>query len=842
MGQFTDSLVCLAILCLLLGANASANSIVRGDARFQALSPTLIRMEYSPTGHFIDEPSVAASRRSDTSDQSHVTEKDGTLTIDTGKMTVSYKLDSGPFTAENLKIAWDDHAWKPGDKDDENLGGVPASLDNRSTVAVTDPGPLSRNGWFFLDDSRTALFDKDWVKPRPEKDSQDWYFFVYRQDYPYLLSELAKLLGPVPMVPRYVFGSWFGSRAGYSDIEWKMLVDQFREEDLPLDILVLDSDSTTKITWSGYDWDAEQMPDPKGFFGWMKKQGVRVTVNEHFGPLTPVNDSNFETIRQAMGLPADAKEIPHDLANQKYATMFMDLLHKPALDMGMAFWWQDGAAPANMEGLDAYLWTRHIEYEGSEGITGKRAYAFCRLGPAWGSHRYGGYFTGDLHGVWESLPVMIPATIRSGNMLVPYVNNLCGGVFVVDLPVELYQRWIQFGSFSPIIWFHGLWGLRLPWEYGAEGIETYRRFVGLRYEMIPYTYTYSRIAHETGLPLVRGMYLEYPGQEAAYTHDQQYMFGKEFLVAPITSPGNGKPVIKEIYLPAGEDWFDYFTGDIHQGGRTIAYECPIDRMPLFVKAGSIIPMAPPMDYSDQKPVDPLTLDVYAGKPAEFKLYEDDGISLDYRKGAYAWTTFRFNPQSGVLAIGSCPPKFKGQLAKRSYIIRLHGLLKPESITLDGKKLDWTWDKRVTTIEVGPLSTKDEHAIRINGAGTYADVLTLQKALSLRSQIRQAKRLMKLKHAELLAGGDVKKMARVVETTEDVERRLTEIINSPRGQSPDFGAMRQRVFDALTDQPFATDRAIPDVDPESSAHQARIADAQFTPDEIAAIKALLRGGL
>jgi alpha-glucosidase (family GH31 glycosyl hydrolase) len=820
MGQFTDALICLGLMCLALSANASA-SIVRGNARFQVLSPTLVRMEYSPTAHFIDEPSVAASDRSDmsdSSDQSDIREKDGWLTINTGKMTLSYKLNSGPFTAENLKIKWDDRAWKPGDKDDKNLGGIPASLDNRSTVAVTDPGPLSRNGWFFLDDSHTALFDKDWVKPRPEKDAQDWYFFVYRQDYPHLLSELARLLGPIPMVPRYVFGSWFGSRAGYSDVEWKMIVDQFREEGLPLDLLVLDSDSTTKITWSGYDWDPDQMPDPKGFFQWMKRQGVRVTVNEHYGALTPVNDSHFEEIRQAMGLPADTKEIPHDLANQKYAGLFMDLLHKPALDMGMAFWWQDGAAPANMEGLDPYLWTRHIEYEGSQRITGRRAYAFCRLGPAWGSHRYGGYFTGDLHGVWESLPVLIPATVRSGNMLVPYVNNLCGGVFVVDLPTELYQRWVQFGAFSPIIWFHGLWGQRLPWEYGEEGIETYRKFVGLRYELIPYTYTYSRIAHDTGLPLVRGMYLEYPNEEAAYTHDQQYMFGKEFLVTPITSPG--KTATKEVYLPAGEDWFDYFTGDIYQGGRTINYECPIDRMPVFVKAGSIIPMAPPMDYSDQKLLNPLTLDVYAGKPAEFRLYEDDGISLDYRKNACAWTAFSF--KNGTLTIGLSKGEFKGKLGKRSYIIRLHGLLTP------------------STIQTGPLSTNEAHTIRIEGADTHADWITMQKALRLRSQVREAKRLMKLKHAELLAGGDVKRMPRVVERTEEVERELTAIINSPRGKSPDFGALRQRVLDALVDHPFATDRAIPDVDPESAGWEKKIADGQFTPAEIEAIKAVIPG--
>ena len=176
------------------------------------------------------------------------------------------------------------------------------------------------------------------------------------------------------------------------------------------------------------------MPDPKEFFEWMKRRNVKVTVNEHYEPLTRESDSNFDTIRKAMGLPEDTKQIPHDIANKKYAGLFMDLLHKPALDMGMAFWWQDGCAPTSMKGLDPYLWTRHLEYNGSERITGRRTTAFCRLGKAVGSHRYGIYFTGDLIGIWESLPLVIPATIRGGNQLMPYMNNLCCGVHVVDLP------------------------------------------------------------------------------------------------------------------------------------------------------------------------------------------------------------------------------------------------------------------------------------------------------------------------------------------------------------------------------------------------------------------------
>jgi alpha-glucosidase (family GH31 glycosyl hydrolase) len=849
-------------------ADASA-SVVRGNVRFQALSPSLVRMEYSPKSTFVDEASVAVVGRSDFSGVApRISEKDGWLTLSTEKMAVSYKLGSGPFSKDNLRIAWSnksgEHAWKPGDQDAKNLGGVPGTMDGRSMVAVTDPGPLSRNGYYWLDDSRTALFNKatDWVNPRSEKDSLDWYFFVYGNNFAGALTEMARLIGPIPMLPRYVFGLWFGSRAAYSDQQWQMIIDRFREERLPVDMIVLDSLSLCKVVWSGYDRDPEQMRDLRGFLAWMRQRGIKATINEHYEPLTRVSDSHFETIRQAMGMPENTEAIPHDISNKKYAALFMDLLHKPDLDKGMAFWWQDGFAGTQMEGLEPYMWTRHIEYLGSERITGKRTTAFCRFGTAVGSHRYGIYFTGDLTGIWESLPVMIPATIRGGNQLMPYMNNLCCGVHVANLPPELYQRWVQLSAFHPVFWFHGIWGLRLPWEYGDAGMETYRKFVGLRYALLPYTYTCSRIAHDTGLPLVRGMYLDYPNQEQAFASNQQYLFGRELLVAPVTKPGGGKPVDTDVFLPAGDNWFDYFTGDIYQGGRKIVHRCPLDRMPLFARAGSIIPTGPKMDYSDQKPVDPLTLDVYAGKrPAQFKLYEDDGVSLDYRKGAYAWTTVIFKPinASGnyALTIGPAHGRFAGQLEKRRYLVRVHGLLKPKSVTVEQTKLDevgddqcgagWTWDAqaRTTTVRLPNAYPIDQPVVVVlQEAGTFADAVALQEARNLRDQIREAKRLMKLKNAELMGTDlEIKKPPRVILKTEEVERELTAVVERPSGiagNPPDFQAMRQRVLSALTDRPFDSTRTIPDSEPHAIDATKKIENATFTPQEIAAITKLLRG--
>jgi len=863
---------CVLVICaagLVAGAEPQPRSIIRGPARFQALAPNLVRMEYSPAQQFVDAPSVAVVKRDWAAVPYQVREVGGWLEIETGKMAVRYRLGSQAFQAENLQVRWKDeqgeHVWKPGDKDDKNLGGV-RSPDIALRVEPGDePGALSRNGYFFLDDSHTAVWDESrkWVKPRPEKDSFDWYFFVYGRDYKLMLRQLAELLGRVPMVPRYVLGTWVGSRAGYSAEEWKMLANRFREESVPADLLVLDSDSFCKVTWSGYDIDYEQMPEPKEFFAELLKRGFRVTVNEHYDALTRENDHNFEAIRQLLQLPPNTQEIPHDLANHKYAEAFMELLHKPRLDMGMAFWWQDGWAGAKMPGLDPALWTRQIEYEGSERITGKRTFAFCRLG-AWGSHRYGGYFTGDLIPYWATLKLLIPYDVQGGNMLVDYVINLCAGVFQETVDPELYTRWVQFSALSPVFWWHGLWGLRYPWEYGPKSFEITRHFLRLRYRLLPYMYTYTRLAHDTALPLVRGVYLEYPDQEPAYTYRHQYLFGQELLVAPVSEPGNGKPVLTDVYLPAGDNWFDFFMGRIYGGGQAVSYECPLERAPLFVRAGSIVPMGPETDYTDQQPLDPLTVDVYAGKAAAFRLYEDDGDSLDYRQGAYAWTPLTYSPEAGGthrIEIGPSTGRYSGQLQSRSYLVRVHGLLKPETILVNGRTLPgkqpgrcgegcegWSWDKeaRVTTIRLTePTPVSGKLTLVLENAGTFADAEMLQKVLDYRARVRRVKQQEKLKWAMLLGGKDVKKPPRVIRQTDQVETELNELVSNPRGRAeraPNFLTITARLLKAFVDQPFESTRATPLPLSEREPREAAeiLARASFLPEEVRSMTAELLG--
>jgi hypothetical protein len=349
------------------------------------------------------------------------------------------------------------------------------------------------------------------------------------------------------------------------------------------------------------------------------------------------------------------------------------------------------------------------------------------------------------------------------------------------------------------------------------------------------------------------MYVEYPQQEAAYSYRHQYMFGPNMLVAPISEPGYGKPVLKDIYLPDGEDWMDYFTGEIYKGGQVINYECPLDRMPVFVRAGSILPLAPDMAYSEQKPVDPLIVDVYAGKAASFQLYEDDGTSLAYRQDAYAWTPLRYTPEAGGvnrIEIGPSKGQFKGQVTNRRYEVRVHGLLKPESVNVNGKKLEereakecgegcggWTWDSkaRITTIRVTePIQIGEKVTVSLEGAGTFADAQMLQKVLDYRERLRQVKHEEKLKYAILLDGDEHSKPPRVIRETEKIETELDNLLANPKGlaqRPPDFRAMTADVLEAFVDQPFESKRTIPAPDRSVNEATKKIANAVFEPWEI-----------
>ncbi len=419
-----------------------------------------------------------------------------------------------------------------------------------------------------------------------------------------------------------------------------------------------------------------------------------------------------------------ATGIRFNLANKRHAQLFMDVLHNPLVDQGIDFWWVDGGSGScEMEGLNSQMWTNRVFYDFTERHTKKRGFIFSRYG-GWGSHRYPSFFTGDTYSQWEVLAYQVPFTAQGGNVLMPYITHDIGGFIGPNVSFDLYARWIQFGVFSPLLRLHSAHenpkegNLRMPWTYGEKGLELARKFFRLRYNLLPYIYTYCRVAYDDALPVVRPLYLEHRSLEKAYSYPHEYMFGRELLVAPVTD-STGE---KETYLPPGE-WTDYFSGKKYRGDQVVRERYPLDRLPVFVKSGSIIPLQPDVAHTDQKPLDTLIVEVYGPERAEFRLYEDDGISLDYQSGKNAWTPLKFAPSSRgryQLTIGPTKGEFNGQPTVRAYELRFHGLKQPRSVSAEGRRLSpgqtgpqgWWWDKEKSVVKVVTEAKRIRQSVQV----------------------------------------------------------------------------------------------------------------------------------
>lgn len=389
--------------------------------------------------------------------------------------------------------------------------------------------------------------------------------------------------------------------------------------------------------------------------------------------------------------------IHFDLSNQQQAAVFMDALHKPLMQQGVDSWWVDGGSGSvDMPGLNKQLWTNKVFYDYTEQETGKRGFILSRYGD-WGSERYPAFFTGDTYSEWPVLAYEVAYTTRGGNVLVPYISHDIGGFHGARIDFDLYARWVEFGAFSPILRMHSAHenpregNLRMPWTYGDRGMALVRKYFTLRTQLIPYIYTYAWLAHKESMPILRPLYLEYPGLEEAYRHPHEYFFGKQMLVAPVLGASGNR----SVYLPPGE-WIDFFSGRHYHGDSTFTAHYAVDQIPVFVRAGSIIPGQPAdLAWSDARPLDKVVLDVYGSGQGSFDLYEDDGASMAYTKGRHALTPMTLaSAADGMhrLLIGPATGSFAGQVLRRSWELRIHTLNKPQSVAVNGRDVNhWSWD-------------------------------------------------------------------------------------------------------------------------------------------------------
>lgn len=748
---FVILLCVLQSLSCVLYAKTKNNNVAYkdGNVRFTVITDGVVRMEYTPDGIFVDDPSFIAVNRNYPDVDFKVKKKKGWVEISTEKMNLRYKLNSGKFTSENLEVVSNDKnvsfVWKPGTKQKGNLKGTFRTLDGLNgdeqsqswmadskvnTKVTLEDGLLATDGWTFIDDSKGLLFDNDpewsWVKERKNLEGQDWYFMAYGHNYKKALKDFTVFAGKVPLPPRFTFGYWWSRYWSYSDKEFRELVDNFHTYQIPLDVLVVDMDwhytEQGKGGWTGWTWNRGLFPQPDKFLSYLKDNDLKITLNLHPADGVASYEEKYESVAKDMGVDPKTKQtIPWVSSDKKFIkSMFKNIL-TPMENDGVDFWWldwQQGLYDSKINNLSNTWWLNYAFFSYMEKNTDKRPMLYHRWGGL-GNHRYQIGFSGDAVVSWKSLDYQPYFNSTASNVLYGYWSHDLGGHIGDHIDPEMYIRWMQFGALSPVMRTHSQKNANMnkePWGFSAEHCSILRETVRQRYEMAPYIYTMARKAYDEGLSLCRPMYYDYPERQEAYDFRNEYMFGDNVLVAPITAPAEDGYATVKVWLPEGE-WYELHTGTILSGNQIIERYFSIDEYPIYIKAGSILPMYSEEVMNLNNNDETLVLTVFPGGKgnSSFTVYEDNGNDKNYAT-EYALTKLNSSYKDSIqeIVIGKREGRYAGMPKNRNFKLKIISALPPVDITMNGKSLEYEYlgDEFALLIDVPSSSCKEEKVIKI----------------------------------------------------------------------------------------------------------------------------------
>jgi len=557
------------------------------------------------------------------------------------------------------------------------------------------------------------------------------YYFIKGNNADAVIAGMRSLTGASPMLPLWTFGFWQSKERYKTQDEPVEVVRRYRQLGVPIDGIIQD----WQYWSSNYLWNAMEFLNPD--FGNPKKMisdihglnaHMAISIWNSFGPETK-QYRELDSIKALMNFGTwplsgvdkwpPLREYPsgvkvYDPYNPKARDIYWKYLSKLHA-LGLDAWWMDSSEPDHLDFKDEDL--NNQTYLGSfrkvrnafplmtvGGVyshqrqldSSKRIFILTRSAFA-GQQRYGANtWSGDVTASWKALRNQISAGLNFSLTGIPYWNSDIGGFFLGQFrnPLlnadyrELYTRWLQFGTFCPMMRSHGTDAPREIYQFGSKGDSVYNaieKYIRLRYSLLPYIYSTSWDVSHQHASMMRALVMDFSNDKKALDINDQFMFGRSLLVAPVTERQyakatgvNGKDTIytpdysvtrsKQVYLPAGTAWIDFWTGTQHPGGQTIAKETPLNIVPLYVKAGSILPMGPEVQYATEKKWDDLELRIYPGADGEFVLYEDENDNYNYERGQYSEIRFSWNDKKKQLTIADRSGQFPGMLEKRSFRI------------------------------------------------------------------------------------------------------------------------------------------------------------------------------
>lgn len=697
-------------------------NIIQGKYyRFTLITEKLLRMEYSETGLFEDRATQLVRNRHFGEVTFELKETNGTLEIITDTFHLFY-VKEAEFSPKNLHIdvrynySNYTNRWYYGQKIN-TLKGSLRTIDRVDGAAELEESIMGKFGYAALDDSDSFVFDdNNYIKVK-DNPHTDVYFFSYGRNYFEALYDYYRLSGFPPLLPRYALGNWWSRYWKYTEESYLNLIDRFEDEKIPLSVSVIDMDwHLTDIPykygsgWTGYTWNEEYYPDPKRFLSKLHKKGLATTLNVHPADGVRAFESQYKKVAERLDLKTELEEpAKFDLMDKQFRDVYFEEVHHPIEEDGVDFWWIDWQqGEYSTTDIDPLWLLNHYHYQDLE-QRGKDALILSRYaGP--GSHRYPVGFSGDSVISWKSLNFQPYLTATSSNIGYTWWSHDIGGHYKGYKDEELVQRWFQFGIFSPINRLHSsnsAFSSKEPWNYSESVKNNMVKFLQMRHALIPYIYTYNVLNSEEGMPLIRPVYYHYPLEDHSYDVKNEYFFGSELLVLPITSKKDSETLYGSdiVYLPEGH-WFDIFNNFRYKGKANLRIYREPDDMPVFAKEGSIIPMD--TNPSETKSTDlPQSLDwlIYPGETNCFHLIED-------KNNKRATTEFQLDFENQIIKLKT-GGAFEILPDTRQHTIHFNATDKVKLINIEGAKLiDESYSKALNRMSV-TLECKPQNEVNLS---------------------------------------------------------------------------------------------------------------------------------
>lgn len=676
---------------------SNKNAIFKGNTyRISVLSERLIRLEYSPDGKFVDQKTELAIDRDFPMVEFNVQQDSQFLQITTSYFQLVYKKEA-PFTAakyapdRNLRVslANTDKFWYLGQPEARNFGGSAVSLDANGTHTKLEKGLYSTDGFASIDDSNSLIFDEDGYLVKPEGNRIDIYLFMYRRDFGLCLKDYFRLTGKPALVPRYALGIWWNREKIYTDEDVKRIVQTFNRYKIPVSVILLsdfwhikDVKNLDKYK-TGYTFNPGLFPDPFEFTNYLHERGVRIGLQmDPYEGIYP-HELMYKDIKRELNIDSEKDGvIPFNVFDRNIIRIYFEKLISPLVNDGIDFFWIDYKHDlTTLRALDYYHNSDLFIKSNNRPLTISRNTTIA-------AHRYPVHYSGETIVSWDTLNFLPSFNSSASNIGLSWWSHDVGGFKDGIEDNELYMRYVQFSCYSPIFRFaakRGPYYKREPWLWDVKTFNIVKEYCSLRQKLIPYIYNEGYKYYQTGLPLVQPLYYLYPEIYDEPLYKNEYFFGSELLISPITKKSDEimNRVVQRIYIPKGM-WYDFKTGKKFPGNKRYIAFYKDEDYPVFAKAGSIIPLSMFDENINVSGIpSKMEVHIFPGESNTYDLYEDDGVTTLYQKGYYTITSFDYNYMQNNYTLIIRPKEGKNGIlpATRDYKIRFRNTRESDNVEI-----------------------------------------------------------------------------------------------------------------------------------------------------------------